>query len=26
MFDVVRIGELDLLGGVIRLEGDKATI
>jgi len=26
MFDVVRIGELGLLGEIIRLEGDKATI
>ena len=26
MFDVVRIGELGLLGEIIRLEGNKATI
>jgi vacuolar-type H+-ATPase catalytic subunit A/Vma1 len=26
MFDVVRIGELGLLGEIIRLEGTKATI
>jgi len=26
MFDVVRIGELGLVGGIIRLEGNKATV
>jgi V/A-type H+-transporting ATPase subunit A len=26
MYDVVRIGELGLLGEIIRLEGNKATI
>src|SRR2546428_13472445 len=26
MFDVVRIGEMGLVGEIIRLEGDKATV
>ncbi|MGI0003479.1 MAG: hypothetical protein ACRD91_04580, partial [Nitrosopumilaceae archaeon] len=26
MFDVVRIGELGLVGEIIRLEGNKATV